>query len=656
MRRQNLIFIAVMLGMLLAALDQTIVSTALPTIVADLGGAGHMSWVVTAYMVTEAISTVLSGKLSDMYGRRNVYLVAAVVFIAGSMVCGLAQDMTMLIAARAVQGFGGGALMTVSMALIADVIPLRDRGKYQGAMGSVFGVSTVVGPTLGGVFTDDLSWRWVFYINVPVAAAMIVMTLLFVPSVRGEAKPVVDYLGIGLVACAVTSLIFALEWGGSEYAWASPVIIGLFAGSMVLFALFIWAQARAAEPILPLELFRNSVFSICMVLSFVVGFAMIGAMTYLPTFLQYVGGASATLSGLRTVPMVIGLLITAMLSGQIISSTGRYRIFPIIGTPIVALGLLLMSTMHAGTSIWLESLYMFVFGLGLGLVMQVLTIAVQNTVAYSYLGTATSGVTFARTIGGAFGTTIFGTLYTNHLKPLLAQALAQTHVPTAVASSAQALHKLPAAQSGPIIDAYASSIQFVFRWVVPVAIVGFVVALLLKEVPLRDNSRADVTGVGEGFAAPGEAESDQVLARAIGRVLKQKGIAASQDVLAASGTTLSPGQAWAMGEIRMRQRVGASASVDAIARAHRLPAEILRPVYGQLDGARLVTGADGGPLALTDSGTARLDQVEAAWRDWLNGQLPDWNFDEEKDRALLRKTMEGFAQRVVHEEDPLART
>ncbi|MFE1233761.1 MDR family MFS transporter, partial [Streptomyces sp. NPDC058745] len=424
-RRRNIVFGTIMLGVLLAALDQTIVGTALPTIVADLGGASHMSWVVTAYLLAETVATVLVGKFGDLFGRKVIFQISAVVFITGSFLCGLATNMSLLITWRGLQGIGAGGLMVTSMALIADVIPLRDRGKYQGAIGAVFGVSTVIGPLLGGLFTDHLTWRWAFYVNVPIAILVVIAAARTIPSVRSASRPVIDYAGIALVAVGSSALILATSWGGNEYAWGSAVIIGLFAGGLIALALFCWVETRAAEPMLPMRLFANPVFTVCSVLSFVVGFAMLGSMTFLPSYLQYVDGDSATVSGIRTLPMVVGLLIASIYSGNVVSKTGTYRIFPIVGCAVMGLGLFLLSLMGTGTSAWLESLYMFVLGVGIGLCMQVLTIAVQNTVEYADLGTATSGVTFFRTLGSSFGTAVFGTIYTNALGPNLSQGIAE---------------------------------------------------------------------------------------------------------------------------------------------------------------------------------------------------------------------------------------
>ncbi|MEU2789392.1 MFS transporter [Streptomyces sp. NPDC007100] len=649
-RRTNLVFTTIVLGMLLAALDQTIVSTALPTIVADLGGGGHMAWVVTAYLLAETVATVLVGKFGDLFGRKIIFQVSAVVFVAGSILAGASTSMLMLVAARAVQGIGGGGLMVTAMALIADVIPLRERGKYQGALGAVFGVTTVVGPTLGGLFTDHASWRWCFYVNIPIAIVMVVMAARTIPVVRSAVRPLIDYTGIVLVALGASGLVLGLEWGGNEYAWGSAVIVGLFAGSVALLAAFVFVELRAKEPMLPMHLFRNPVFTVCSALSFIVGFAMLGAMTYLPTYLQFVDGVSATMSGVRTLPMVAGLLGTSMLSGVVVSRTGRYRVFPIVGTGVMTLGLYLMSTMGADTGVWLESLYMFVLGLGIGLAMQVLTIAVQNTVNYHELGSATSGVTFFRTLGSSFGTAVFGTLYSNRLDPNLKSALAEAPgVPPQAAASPQALHQLPAAQARPVIDAYADTVNYVFQWVVPVAVAGFLMAWFLKEVPLRDSARAAAGDLGEGFAAPDSTDSDQQLERAVARTMRKAEGPVSLEVLAASGSPLTPGQAWALGQIHWRTRIHGETSLAAIAQAHRMPDEVLEPVFTRAVSAGYARHDDG-RLVLTEAGRAEIDRLIVAWRGWLDERLEGWTADDPEDRARLARALDNMAARLLDED------
>ncbi len=637
----------------MAALDQTIVSTALPTIVDDLGGAGHMAWVVTSYLLAEAIATALAGKFGDLFGRKLVFQLSGLIFIVGSMVSGLANGMLMLIIARAIQGVGAGGLMVTAMALIADVIPLRDRGKYQGALGAVFGVATVVGPTLGGLFTDHATWRWCFYVNVPIAIVMIAVAARAIPHVRTVIRPIIDYAGIALVAIGVACLILGLEWGGQQYAWGSAMIIGLFIAAVILLTAFVFVEMRATEPMLPMHLFRSNVFTVCSILSFIVGFAMLGAMTYLPSYLQYVDGVSATASGLRTLPMVAGLFVMSILSGQVVGKTGRYKYFPVVGTAVMAVGLGLMSTMGRGTGIWRESLYMLILGMGIGLSMQVLTIVVQNTVPYSDLGTATSGVTFFRTLGSTFGTAIFGTLYNNQIGPNLREALAKVPgVPAAAAQSPQALRKLPEAQANPIIDAYATSIDYVFRWVVPVAIVGFLVSWLLKEVPLRDSIRGEATDVGGGFSVPESPDRLVLLEQSLSGVMRRMRADKVPEPLvhAVADTPLTRDQLWAIGQVQMQHRARGEATLEAIARAHWMPPEALEPVYEKA--VRLGTlEFDGTQIHLTEAGHAEADRVRAAWRNWVCTQIDDWNCSDPADRALFDQALDNIATKLLDESD-----
>ena len=403
-----------------------------------------MSWVVTAYMLAETISTVLAGKFGDQFGRKRVFQISVLIFIVGSFFCGLSQNMTTLIAFRAVQGIGGGGLAVTATALIGEVIPLRERGKYQGALGAVFGVTTVLGPLLGGLFTDHLSWRWAFYVNVPIAIVVIVMAARTIPGARvGGVKPTIDYLGVLFVGLGASGLILATSWGGTEYAWGSATIIGLFVGSLICLAIFVFVELRAEEPILPMRLFRGRVFTMASILSFIVGFAMMGSITFLPTFLQFVSGASATSSGIRMLPMVVGLLVTAIVSGSIVGRTGKYRMFPIAGAAVTAVGLYLVSRLDQDTPLWLESAYFLVLGAGIGLVMQILTLIVQSTAEYRDLGTATSGVTFFRTLGGSFGAAVLGSIYANQLSGRLPAAIASSPgFPPEAATSPTALHAL----------------------------------------------------------------------------------------------------------------------------------------------------------------------------------------------------------------------
>jgi EmrB/QacA subfamily drug resistance transporter len=420
-REVRIVFVALMLAVLLAALDATIVATALPTITADLGGLDQLSWVVTGYLLASTISTPIYGKLGDLYGRKRVFQAAIVIFLIGSALCGASQSMAELIAFRTVQGIGGGGLLVLAQAIIGDVVSPRDRGRYQGVFGAVFGVSSVAGPLIGGFLVDNASWHWIFYVNIPIGlvALVVIGIALRLPAERREAR--IDVLGTVLLALATGSFVLATSLGGQTYAWGSWQIIGLAVLAVAAGACLIPVERRAPEPVLPLGLFSHRVFVVAGAIGFIVGFALFGATTYLPLFLQIVTGASPTTSGLEMTPLLLGLLVTSIGSGQVIARWGHYRPFPIAGTALITVGFLLLSTMGPGTSAPVRSLNMLVVGLGLGLVMQVLVLAVQNDVDYRDLGVATSGATFFRSIGGSLGVAICGAIFSNRLADELAK-------------------------------------------------------------------------------------------------------------------------------------------------------------------------------------------------------------------------------------------
>jgi EmrB/QacA subfamily drug resistance transporter len=501
-RQILVVFSGLMLGMLLAALDQTIVATALPTIVGELGGLEHLSWVVTAYLLTSTASSPLYGKISDLVGRKIVFQFAIVVFLIGSVLSGISQNMIQLISFRAIQGLGAGGLMVMALTIIGDVLSPRERGRYQGYMSSVFAFSSVIGPLLGGLFVDQLSWRWIFYINVPIGIVALVVTssVLNLPFTRREHR--IDYLGAALLVGAVSCILLVTVWGGSQYPWGSPEVIGLTAAGIVLLGLFLLRESRAAEPILPLRLFRSRVFTLTGSATFILGLCMLGATIFLPVYLQIVTGVSATNSGLLILPLMLGVVVMSVASGRLITRTGRYKAWPVAGSVFMAVGLALLSRMDAHTPRLLSSLFMVVMGAGLGMVMMVLVVALQNSVERSDLGIATSSNTFFRSLGGAFGAAIFGAIMTARLTYYLgilvpAGSLPPGISPAALTGSPQQIQSLPPAVQAAVGEAFVRSISTVFLWAVPFAVLSLLLVLFIPEVPLRD-----VAHIGGGSPEP----------------------------------------------------------------------------------------------------------------------------------------------------------
>jgi predicted MFS family arabinose efflux permease len=507
---------------------------------------------------------------------------------------------------------------------------------------------------LGGYFTDHLTWRWAFWVNVPVSIVVFFVAAAAIPSLAARGKPVIDYAGILFVGLGATGLTLATSWGGTTYPWNSPTIIGLFAASAAALGIFVWVESRSSgpesAPILPTRLFANPVFAVCCVLSFVVGFAMLGALTFLPTYMQFVDGVSATTSGLRTLPMVAGMLSTSMGSGVLVGRTGRYKIFPVAGTALMALAFLLMSRMDPSTSALLQSVYLFILGAGIGSCMQVLVLIVQNTSSFEDLGVATSGVTFFRTIGSSFGAAIFGSLFTNFLHSRLGPALAASGASPAAANSPEALHRLPPAVAAPIVSAYAASLTQVFLCAVPVAVVGFVLALFLREVPLRDIGN-NATDLGDGFAMPTTQTSEEMLETAIGRLMRGEPGMRLRSIAMRPDCRLDVAELWTLLRINRHQRALGIARITDIGEQFGIPYEVLEPTFD-----RLVRGGyaqrDVDRFWLTPAGTREVDFVSSLLQGWVIDKLTrSPNFQGRPDRAQVEAALNRITHRIVAQPD-----